>query len=99
MVFARQHFCVRRKMFSKKSASIRRKTITAPEQLQQSHTGPMLLTAAKLLQLKKSTEISRHHVAGGHSCERSRVQDGGGAEDHSTNLCNCQAAECQGTAV
>jgi hypothetical protein len=87
-----------RKLLGKKSASLRRKEATgAPNQLQPTHTaGPMLLTAAKLLQLKKSAE-TLHHVADGHSCERSRIQDG--ADDHSTNLCNCRAAECQGTPV
>ena len=85
-----------RKMFSKKSASIRRKPAATPEPLE-SHAGPVLLTAAKLSQLKKSAEISRHVVAG-NSCERSRILPDG-EEAHSTNLCNCQAAECQGTAV
>jgi hypothetical protein len=86
-----------RKLLGKKSASLRRKANGAPNQLQLTHTGPMLLTAAKLLQLKKSTE-TLPHVADGHSCERSRIQDGA-ADDHSTNLCNCRAAECQGTPV
>jgi hypothetical protein len=88
-----------RKLLGKKSASLRRQEATgAPNQLQLTHTGgPMLLTAAKLLQMKKSAE-TLPHVADGHSCERSRIQDGA-ADDHSTNLCNCRAAECQGTAV
>ena len=87
-----------RKLLGKKSASLRRKEATgAPNQLQLTQPGPMLLTAAKLLQLKKSAETLPHHVADGHSCERSRIQDG--ADDHSTNLCNCRAAECQGTPV
>jgi hypothetical protein len=87
-----------RKLLGKKSASLRRKEANgAPNQLQPTHTGPMLLTAAKLLQLEKSAETFPH-VADGHSCERSRIQDGA-ADDHSTNLCNCRAAECQGTAV
>jgi len=86
-----------RKLLGKKSASLRRKEATgAPNQLQLTQPGPMLLTAAKLLQMKKSAETFPH-VADGHSCERSRIQDG--ADDHSTNLCNCRAAECQGTPV
>jgi hypothetical protein len=87
-----------RKMFSKKSASIRRKPPVTPDPLE-SHPGPMLLTAAKLSQLKKSAGNSCHVVGTSHSCERSRILPDMEEEAHSTNLCNCKAAECQGTAV